>query len=505
VTERYNSRRTLARATYVPTKPLKADANGGGDGPGQGPVVLSRVMPKVAFIRGLNVRPAEFQALQDTPEVLALDPGATGSKLPAPPAAGQPAQGVDRRSLLDAVKAVATDLSPELMRSHGQLLRAATPEDLAAIGRAVQQFRAGVTTDISTLLHNIRVAYATSRQVGPETVTLPDALNWAQQSDQADLQQLLRAIQVATPTSVTFPTSEQILARLQALLREASATQTLIDDFLLGFQFEPVGRIHLERMEMTPVGIEHGELVYSVPLTPKETVNLTHREWSQTTTTFENLVEDYFEGYSEQGVAEKTDIATSSSTETKHRSSFDANASVNFSYDGNPYSLTTSAAVDYKTSAEDDNSLKDSRAHSMAITRTASARTRKDHKQSFRVASVAGAEDLAVRVLTNPSETEAMRVDYFRLMRRWRVDLIRYGLRMTYDLVIPNPGNALAGKVREIEDLTRALNTEFKFDVALANVTPATYRDLATQYGRTSSLHSRLRASAKCGVVRIGR
>src|SRR6266508_4793047 len=188
VTERYNSRRTLARATYVPTRPPKADANGGGDGPGQGPVVLSRVMPKVAFIRGLNVRPAEFQALQGTPEVLALDPGSTGSEPLATPAAGQSAQGVDRRSLLDVVKAVATDLSPELMRTHGQLLRAATPEDLAAIGQAVQQFRAGVATDISTLLHNIRVAYARSRQVGPDTVTLPEALNWAQQSDQADLQ-----------------------------------------------------------------------------------------------------------------------------------------------------------------------------------------------------------------------------------------------------------------------------------------------------------------------------
>jgi len=69
-----------------------------------------------------------------------------------------------------------------------------------------------VTTDISTLLHSIRLAYATSRQVSPETVTLPDALNWAQQSDQADLQQLLRAIQASTPTSVTFPQGSGVLS-----------------------------------------------------------------------------------------------------------------------------------------------------------------------------------------------------------------------------------------------------------------------------------------------------
>jgi hypothetical protein len=60
---------------------------------------------------------------------------------------------------------------------------------------------------------------------------------------------------------------------------------------------------------------------------------------------------------------------------------------------------------------------------SQAITKNA----RKDHKTSFRVSSVAGAEDLSVQVLTNPSDTNAMRVDYFQLLRKWRVDLIRYG------------------------------------------------------------------------------
>ncbi len=100
-------------------------------------------MTKVAFIRGLNVRPAEFQALQDTPEVLAPNPGSTRSDPPASPAAEQVAPGVDYPRLLDVVKAVATDLSPELMRTHGQLLRVATPEGLATVGQAVQQIRAG--------------------------------------------------------------------------------------------------------------------------------------------------------------------------------------------------------------------------------------------------------------------------------------------------------------------------------------------------------------------------
>jgi hypothetical protein len=41
----------------------------------------------------------------------------------------------------------------------------------------------------------------------------------------------------------------------------------------------------------------------------------------------------------------------------------------------------------------------------------------------------------------------------FQLLRKWRVDLVRYGLRMTYDLVIPNPGASLASRHKELYDL----------------------------------------------------
>ena len=43
---------------------------------------------------------------------------------------------------------------------------------------------------------------------------------------------------------------------------------------------EPGGYLHLERLNFTPIGYERGELVYSLPLTPGETVRLSHREWS---------------------------------------------------------------------------------------------------------------------------------------------------------------------------------------------------------------------------------
>lgn len=246
---------------------------------------------------------------------------------------------------------------------------------------------------------------------------------------------------------------------------------------------EPVGWLHLERLQMTPVGIEHGELVYSVPLTPKETVNITHREWTVTTQTFENLVQDSLEGFSETGVTEKTDLTQATDTQSKHSSALDVNGAMSATYNGGAYSVTASAGVDYKQQSDDSQSRKDSVAHSVAITKQASSRTRKEHKQSFRVSSVAGAEDLAVRVLRNPSDTDAMRVDYFQLLRRWQVDLIRYGLRMTYDLVIPSPGLDLVQRVLELQRLDAELAGPFVFDVKLSDVTRDRYEDLAAQYG----------------------
>src|ERR1700730_7144580 len=117
-------------------------------------------------------------------------------------------------------------------------------------------------------------------------------------------------------------------------------------------------------------------------------------------------------------------------------------------------------------------------------TRNASTRTKKDHKMSFRVSSVVGAENQAVRVLTNPSETNAMRVDYFQLLRKWRVDLIRYGLRMTYDFVIPNPGLDLIGRVLEIQAIDELLTTgAYSFDKKIGDITRESWNYQSEQYG----------------------
>jgi hypothetical protein len=469
-----NSSRSLLKATYVPVKiPVANVASSAAASAAPQP----NVMMKVAYLRGLNIRPDEMEALHNSPKLKKIKLARLSKTNIRKAIPGQ--------ALTKVTEAVTNSLSPGLMSTHGALLAKATTENLQSLGRELHEIRQQKVNTVSTALKTVTHDYAKHIGSSPELVTHTDALQWAAKAKHPaliDLQQTANSFSLQTASKlVTSP--EQLSLLLKNLIQQAAATKTLIDDFLLSFSFQPAGWLHLERLEMNPVDIEDGELVYSVPLTPKETVNITHREWSQSTTTFETLVSDSFEGFSEKGVTEKTDVATALGSETKHSSAFDVNGQVSFSYSGNPYSVTTSAGVNYSTKADDSRSVKDSQAHSLAITQMASARTRKEHKQSFRVSSVAGSQDLSVRTLTNPSDSQTMRADYFRMMRRWQVDLIRYGLRMTYDLVIPNPGYALAGKILELMALNANIAADYKFDVSLADISPDTWQDYAQSLG----------------------
>src|SRR5262249_5992993 len=139
------------------------------------------------------------------------------------------------------------------------------------------------------------------------------ALRWGAASNLPEFRDLYAlAVDSASSPVAKFADPVAVVSSfLSAVACDAAQTSAIAAALKERFdrQIEPVGTLHLERIEMTPVGIEHGELVHSVPLTPGETVNITHREWSVTTRTFEQLVQDSLEGFSETGVTEKTDIS----------------------------------------------------------------------------------------------------------------------------------------------------------------------------------------------------
>jgi hypothetical protein len=109
------------------------------------------------------------------------------------------------------------------------------------------------------------------------------------------------------------------------------------------------------------------------------------------------------------------------------------------------------------------------------------------------VASASGTEDQAVRKIVNPFPDRATRVDYYQLIRKWRVDLYRYGVRLTYDLTIPEPGSDILTKILQIQALAAALQQGFnapestlpwaRFDLTPDQVQRWNYESLAAQYG----------------------
>lgn len=223
-------------------------------------------------------------------------------------------------------------------------------------------------------------------------------------------------------------------------------------------KFLPIGRIHLERIEMYPAGVEKGELVFSVPMAPGETTTISHKEWTTTSREFEDIVQDFFESYSERGVADKTDASMSNESETKHSNSFDFGASLSGSYMG----VTLTTTLGLKTTNDERESVKQSMQKHREVTEKASARSRKEHKVSMKLETKMGTEDHSGKTITNPATTP-VRIDYYRMMRKWRTDLYRYGLRQTYDITIPMPGVRLWTLHQRVAELDKELRIPFVF------------------------------------------
>src|SRR5262249_25113922 len=217
----------------------------------------------------------------------------------------------------------------------------------------------------------------------------------------------------------------------------------------------PIGHLHLERIEMYPAGVEQGEMVFTVPLAPKETVTISHKEWSLTGEEYERIVQDYFESYSEHGVAEKTDFSMSAENESRHSNALSLSSTVSSSGYG-PVSVSVTAGL--VLSAEDREAVKSSAQRTREVTEKASARTRQEHKVSAKLETKRGAEEASYRTITNPHHDKALRLDYYRMMRKWRVNLYRYGLRLTYDIPVPNPGARLWARHMEVKALDAQLS-----------------------------------------------
>ena len=244
----------------------------------------------------------------------------------------------------------------------------------------------------------------------------------------------------------------------------------------------PVGMLNLESLQMTPAGLERGALLATVPLAPGERTEVVQKEWSNITDDYQSVVTDSLVDYSETGVTDNTQLTQSTTSQLAHSDQFNISASVS---GGIP--LVTNAQVQSGFSSQDQNSSSASASatHAQQTTRKASSRSTQSHKVTISTVSTSGTSEGTTRMLVNPSTTDPMRIDYFSIMRKWVVGLYRYGLRLTYDVTVPEPGAAMREAYRTLAELQAQESEVFVFSLPYGKITPATYKQLAAKYGAT--------------------
>jgi hypothetical protein len=228
---------------------------------------------------------------------------------------------------------------------------------------------------------------------------------------------------------------------------------------------QPLGMLNLERIEMAPAGLQRGELVTTIPLAPGEETAVTHKEWSVTSKEFTTIVTDSLEQTSETGVTDNTELAQSTTSQNQHSTQFNITATVQ----GGIPIINGSATAGATAQDANSQSATESAKYAKSLTQKASARSTLEHKTTISTTTVTGSAETSTRILKNTS-LDPIRIDYFSIMRKWRVRLYRFGLRLTYDLVIPEPGAAMRRAYAELEDL-RSKIAPFVFDVKYSDIT----------------------------------
>jgi hypothetical protein len=239
----------------------------------------------------------------------------------------------------------------------------------------------------------------------------------------------------------------------------------------------PIGWINLERLEMAPAGIVRGELLATIPLAPLEETAVVQKEWSVTTKEFTSIVTDSLEDISETGVTDNTELAQGTQSQQQHNNQFNITGTVS----GGIPVISGSSTSGFTAQDAESQSATESRKHAKTVTQKASSRSKQEHKVTISTTTVTGSSETTTRTLKNPSSTDPIRIDYFSMMREWRVRLYRYGLRLTYDIVIPEPGAALREAYAYLAYL-RSLTGPFVFPEKLETIAGNNYESLADKY-----------------------
>jgi hypothetical protein len=272
---------------------------------------------------------------------------------------------------------------------------------------------------------------------------------------------------------------EDITTEMTAVISVAEKQkEAWVYQTLESMEMEPAGYLALERLDFTPLGYVRGELVYSLPLTPGENITVSHKEWSNTTEEYVSVVETTFEEERLKAVSEKTELMESTRSEKEVTQHGEASAEASFS--GRNWSVA--ARGGWSGDWQNSRAAETGSRRNQEITSKAASRSKKEHKMTFRVAREVHVEDEQVRTIQNTSD-KPVRWDFHRLMQKWKIELYHTGERLTWDVVIPEPGLFLLRKYKELKGIIEEIDAGDPFDVTTEAFTQENYEKLALKWG----------------------
>lgn len=390
------------------------------------------------------------------------------------------------RTVLKATH-TAIDISPDRAdRLHRVLEKSGYVRALAIQDGEVGRIRQ--TADPDCVLRDQVWSTLQQFEVGQSHLTVPDQSVIAGLSME-ELKTFGEMLVVARSRMLDRPAAEKRLDRND--LRRSPVSQygnpaalyqvakAALSNFTQAMTVSPIGLLHLERIEMSPAGVERGELIGTIPLAPGETTAVEQKEWTVTEEELSTIVTDSLEEYTEKGVTEKSELAQATTSESKRSQQLGVGATMSGSYGF----VTFSTSTNVNSALEATASTKASRTQAAEVTSKVSSRVRKERKVTIQTKTTTGSQETTTREIRNTSATDGLRIDYFSMMRRWRVRLLQYGLRQTYDIAIPSPGATLRQVFQDIQSLTAQIDGAFTFDLKVTDIDRSNYRDLAAARG----------------------
>ena len=274
-----NSRRRFDKATYTPIR-LAQEAAGG-------------ALAVAAAVQGANMAPGEIAQLRqqvgDGPQRRALEAIAALVEAPSADRAREASAAlaeVDQQQVIEILERVRT-LRTQALQAAKKALATPPPErpatgaptrpagvSLARLDRF--RFRPPIEAAITDRVVLRTVPGNVSVLRGSGGSTMAGIVTGIE--DIFDVIGFIKAVEPYVPPGTDEATLDPIAALEEIERRQRSGAVSI--DALQRRTLEPIGLLHLELLQMTPEDIERGELVYSLPLAPKEKVTLSHKEWA---------------------------------------------------------------------------------------------------------------------------------------------------------------------------------------------------------------------------------